>query len=252
MLKTRRLDWDSEFFGKEIAAIEAGDASDIEIHEAIENLKEFDLIYLFVSHPVQIEKFVNALVDKKRSYILEYPIAKASTAIIQQYSGHPSGLYELALQAGEHSRYRVDPYFKESDFIRLYKTWIDNSLTAGFADHVLVPLIEKQTDTDHAATKTHPLGFITAKNKGDELSIGLLATDADSRGFGIGSSLIQEIINIAARNNMKVEVTTQADNHKACHFYEGRGFHAASEEYVYHIYPKLIDNDYSKESEFTK
>ena len=50
------------------------------------------------------------------------------------------------------------------------------------------------------------IGFITARKRNNEISIGLFATDREYRGRGIGSKLIQEIINIGANENLQVEV----------------------------------------------
>lgn len=225
---SKYLDWDSNFFQKRIFRIEAEDASDAEIMEQIDRISdEADIIYLFCNHEVSINKYRSALVDLKRSYLMPTPQFTPVKTEIVEFKGKPELLYNLAIQSGEHSRYNVDPYFENEDFIKLYKVWIDNSVDGGFADYVLVP----EGDTIK--------GMITGKVKDNQLSIGLLATDSQYRGEGIGSSLIGEIINIASKRGLMVEVTTQSDNENACRFYENRGFEIGKEEFVYHIYPKF-------------
>ena len=133
-------------------------------------------------------------------------------------------LYELGCQAGGHSRYKVDPHISEHDFRRLFRLWIDNSVSRRFADYMLA-----------FGQAGKELGMITAGRKDDMLSIGLIATDASCRGKGIGSALIQSVINLASESELKVEVTTQADNAEACRFYETHGFTVQSRTYVYHV-----------------
>jgi len=226
------LEWDSKFFNKQIAFIDGFKATDRQISEEIDSFLRCgtDCIYLFTRRAVDLPGYDIILADKKRVYVLNRPAYKELSydPYISQpiYSGEPSELYDLAIQSGEHSRFRIDPHFSDDEFSNLYKKWIDNSVNEGFADFVLVAL-----DPD-------PQGFITAKIKEGKVSIGLFATDRKHRSKGIGSRLIKEIINIAAKRGLKVEVVTQADNKTACDFYERRGFRMSDEQYVYHIWNK--------------
>lgn len=229
------LEWDSNFFGKTIAFIDAGNAPDGQIREEINKMSHCDLIYLYTLHPIDLKGYNAVLADIKRSYVLEKPVyGKTDNNTITSDQFSPADLYDLAIQAGEHSRYKVDPNFTQQEFEQLYKTWIDNSINEGFADHVLATYDFTSNPNIRKAT-----GLITAKRSGNELSIGLFATDEKYRRHGIGSGLIQEIMNIASEGHMSVEVTTQRDNAKACKFYENRGFVLAKEEYIYHIWNKM-------------
>lgn len=224
------LTWDSEFFGKQIAFIEGFTATDMQIDAEIARYKKLgiDCVYLYTRKPVSLSGYDSVLADKKRIYVLENPMFdKCDNRHIMSkpmYEGHPSELYDLAFQSGEHSRFKVDTHFSDDEFCNLYRKWVDNSLQEGFADYVLVAL------------DPQPVGFITAKLKGDRIVIGLFATDRKYRGRGIGSRLMQEIINEASTKKLKVEVVTQADNKAACDFYEGKGFKKVDEQYVYHIW----------------
>lgn len=221
------LEWDSKFFGFKVGVIWVEHANDRQVKEELRNLQNIDckLIYVYSPRLLDLNGFKAILADRKRSYILEHPQFVKTPNLTYASFEDPSLLYDLAYQSGEHSRFKVDPNFGEEDFKRLYRSWIDNSINAGFADYVLAPM-----------DKNKPIGLITAKRKDNELSIGLLATDKNYRKKGIGSSLIQEIVNEAARKGLCVEVTTQADNEKACRFYENRGFRIAKEELVYHVW----------------
>jgi len=224
------LEWDSKFFNKQIAFIDGFKATDEQISKGIDEFLQCgtDCIYLYIRRPVNLPEYDIVLADKKRIYILEKPEYKELSYLPYMsrpvYNGKPSDLYDLAIQSGEHSRFKIDPHFSVDEFTNLYKKWIDNSVNEGFADFVLVAL------------DPEPQGFITAKIKEDKISIGLFATKRKYRGKGIGSRLIQEIINVASKHGLKVEVVTQAENKTACEFYERRGFSLADEQYVYHIW----------------
>lgn len=224
------LNWDSDFFGFKVGRIVINDIRSEVIINDITYLKEKGcaLIYLISPEPLDIRysgaQDIN-LVDIKRSYILEKPKIIPVRNIVRAYTGNSEVLYNLAFQAGEHSRFKVDKNITDNDFKRLYRLWIDNSLSKDFADYTLV-----------INSKDNPMGFITAKIKNHELSIGLFATNAEYRGRGIGTSLIQSIINEGALKELAIEVTTQASNKTACKFYENKGFKLNSEEYIYHVW----------------
>lgn len=224
------LEWDSDFFHRNIAFIDGANSNNHQIRQDINHYLEIgaECIYLFNPILIDLSDKDSVLVDKKRTYILSNPKLdfinhplKFDSLI---YNGDPSDLYDLALQSGEHSRFKIDPHFSDEEFSLLYKKWIDNSVDKGFADYVIVAL-----DPD-------PIGFITAKIKEDKIIVGLFATDVKHRGKGIGRFLMQKIINIAAEKELKVEVVTQADNKVACSFYEKMGFLISDESYVYHIW----------------
>lgn len=230
------LKWDSDFFGFPVAFIEVGMGNDNQVKSELDRLfnSGAKLVYVYSHKEIELDGYDSVIADRKRSYILEKLQNRRVNSVTQlENSGIRDDLYSLAFQAGEHSRYRVDSHISEEDFKRLYRTWIDNSLDKGFADYVL-GIIEPSSDPRHFK----PLGLISAKRKGDELSIGLFATDENSRGKGIGSELIQQVLNIANKKGLKVEVTTQSDNETACRFYEKRGFKVKSETYVYHVWAK--------------
>lgn len=221
------LEWDSDFFGFPVAFIEVCLGNERQVKAELDNFFSAGckLVYVFSHKPLELSDYDACLADRKRSYILSKPIFKEIGNQHINIENHAEMLYELAYQAGIHSRYRTDPHIPEDTFKRLYSIWIDNSINKGFADYVLACIEQEKA-----------VGLITAKKKNNEISIGLFATDQEFRGKGIGSRLIQEIINIGANENLQVEVTTQADNPKACKFYEDKGFEIKDEEFVYHVW----------------
>lgn len=221
------LEWDSRFFGYGVGRIRTDGTNEAEIDAQLDRLRKQKcrLVYVFSPRPLQLQGFKTLLVDRKRSYILSSPRHKpVELPVVQARTASPE-LYDLACQAGEYSRFRVDPDIPKEYGMRLYHQWLDNSLSGQFADFVLTCECDGK-----------PIGLVTAGIKGPELSIGLIATDRAFRCRGIGGSLIQTIINMAADRGLDVEVTTQADNLDACRFYERHGFRTSSQDFVYHIW----------------
>lgn len=228
------LEWDSDFLGFPVAFIEVGLGNELQVKEELDRFlrARCRLVYVFSHKSLDLSDYDSCLADRKRSYILTEPVFKEVGNHHINIENNAEMLYELAYQAGIHSRYRTDPHFSEDTFKRLYRIWIDNSINKGFADYVLASI-----ENDKA------VGLITAKRRHDEISIGLFATDHEYRGKGIGSKLIQEVINIGAKENLHIEVTTQADNMKACKFYEDKAFQIKEEEYVYHVWNLYCHNN---------
>lgn len=224
----RHLPWDSEFFSFKTGAIDAAGMNAAELNAAVGRLRAegYRLVYVFAGSlmPGLMPCFV--LADNKRSYILDRPYAITSNPSVIEYKGEPRLLYDLAYQAGEFSRFRVDERIGDENFRRLYRLWIDNSVAGTFADYVFVAENDRK----------QPVGLITARKKDGMLSIGLFATDRQSRGTGIGTALIGAVISAGVRLGMPVEVTTQADNPVACRFYEHKGFRLRQQEAVYHLW----------------
>lgn len=227
------MDWDSRFFGCDVARIDTDSADECSVDAEIRRLQRqgAELIYVFSTHPLRLSDFNAILVDRKLSYVNASPVYRPVDKPIVEVTEVSRQLYELGCQAGGHSRYKVDPNIKEEDFRRMFRLWVDNSVSRQFADYVFA------YDADGEA-----VGFVTAKVKEDELSIGLIATDENYRGCGIGVALIQTIVNLASELHLKAEVTTQADNITACRFYEHQGFNIASRSYVYHVWSNNNEN----------
>lgn len=106
-------------------------------------LEGVDLVYFFLddnkySLPTFHSPDKCLLVDTKRIYKFHDMVDVLIDSNIELFVDDPSELYELAIQAGVDSRYRLDPNFDSGEFERLYKTWIDNSLNGSIADYVLV------------------------------------------------------------------------------------------------------------------
>lgn len=229
-MKTDILQWDSDFFGVKTASITLdGSETPADIDRHLSDLKGDDvrLVYLFSPLPLpQGHTGKWLLADRKRSYMNPLPQANGLPADVKTFQGNPSVLHSLAVEAGGHSRFAVDPNIPAKKTEELYTTWIDNSVLHGFADHVF-------TIQDHDEPNA---AMITLRRRGGEISIGLLATHPGHRRRGLARKLIKAAETIAAADGLQLEVTTQADNQEACAFYASCNFNTFTDTYVYHIW----------------
>lgn len=242
MNTSKTLDWDSDFFGLKIGAINLdcfdGEFLTQELNHFRSN--DYDLVYIFVHNPqinlsTEIMSSYNCiLVDTKIIYHFRInEVRKFSPDLethytISEYNGGAQELYDLAIQSGVYSRYKLDPNFLDDDFERLYYKWIDNSVEFIIADKIFV-------FKDGALT----CGFVTVKKQDNVIVIGLLATDIKYRGRGIAKSLIEAVIKYAISNNGdQIEVATQKNNIQACSLYEKIGMTVYSETRIYHSWLK--------------
>jgi dTDP-4-amino-4,6-dideoxy-D-galactose acyltransferase len=229
------LHWDSDFFGYRVAkvTINEKDPDNYKRTLSILHNEHIRLTYILLSpeasdlNDVIIESG-GQLVDKKVTFCKSSTSHSGFRNEILEYSGNgeKKELYELALQAGLFSRFRIDNNFKNGEYERLYKKWLDNSLNGNVASKVII-----------ARTKEHITGLITLGVKGTIADIGLLAVDRTYTGMGIGSELVYYADNEAyAGGYNKIKVVTQLDNERACALYKRCGFDVESLINIYHLW----------------
>lgn len=232
---TEQLDWDSEFFGRKIAKIVLCNSDERYVEEKLAAYRslDFDLVYIYLTAPTILSRSLCVsynckLVDCKMIYGIRVGEKCETSPSVVEYKGDPSQLYKLAFQSGVQSRYRTDTAFKEDDFKRLYRTWVDNSVEHLIADKVFVFNGEEDIS-----------GFVTVRIHADDSSIGLIATDSQQRGRGIGSALVSAVkMYVKDVQAVNLTVATQKENTLACSFYEKNGFSLQSETNIYHAWLK--------------
>ncbi len=245
-MKFTDLDWDSKFFHKRIGKIdvEPGD-TESEIQNLISEHRHIELFYIFDSVDRRLklsEKNLGyKLVDIKIIYQLtlknsnKSPTQFDSKVNIEEYSFSDTSveLENLAYQSGEFSRFKTDSSFPEMDFFRLYKEWIDGSVSKRLADKIYISTNRKQI-----------VGMVTVKFNQDQAHIGLIAVRKDYRGINVGTQLIEHVRSESKqRNILNIFVATQRQNESACRFYERNGFLIHSVTHIYHYWPQLILHD---------
>lgn len=221
-MKIKYLEWDSEFFGLSIGSIKIENECDF----CPEDAKKFDLVYVFS----QNESLNFKLVDQKITYkILDLQTKDISDFSETQFYSHNDTAYRdllnLALQSGEYSRFKIDPYFKNSEFVRLYTEWLNKSINKTLASHIII-----KKDNEKI------VGFATLTKKSQSLAdIGLVAVDKDYRGRGIAKEIILKSIILAkSLGYEEIQVVTQLDNIPANILYKKCGFEKHSIINIYH------------------
>lgn len=228
------LAWDSIFFNKKIGRIEVTD----DYTSLVENLEkvfkqQYDLVYVFGNKNTDIPnkiltKFNGKLVDRKITYTAQIEdLRTKNTVEIKEFERQNGNLlYDLAYLSGTHSRFRLDEGLDIENFKRLYREWIDKSVSHQIAKKVYVY-------EDNGQIK----GMVTLGVKENLATIGLIAVDETLQGKGIGMSLIDACVQYCkAENIASLDVPTQLDNTQACKFYEKCGFTEKSVQNIYHFW----------------
>jgi len=231
------LEWDSLFFGYNIASIQALNLQFNDLNKIIKGLKEqsIKLVYCITNPDDEIsnssfKRASGVLVDKKVTFsikIRETDNFTGSTLIRPYKLNYTSEkLKSLALQSGIYSRFKIDPNFHNSEYERLYLEWIEKSVQRKIADEVLV-YCENEKEQ----------GLITLGIKEYSGSIGLLAVDEKERGKSIGRKLVlSALVYFREKKVNIVEVVTQNRNIGAFRFYKSLGFEVKSIVNIYHLW----------------
>lgn len=228
------LKWDSEFFGYPVARITGPleDKKQLNDLESLFHQQHGSLAYYSSQQPIKKDLIENSaleilLVDKKTTFSKSINATLSIHPSVQPYSFLMSKpkLIELALQSGIYSRFNVDAKIGRNKFEELYKIWINKSIDKSIAKEVLVYTFENNI-----------AGFVTVGEKNNRGDIGIIAVDADYRGKGIGTALMQSAESWLGQHNYKtMQVITQGDNTPACKLYQHCGYSIESIEYFYHI-----------------
>lgn len=222
------LEWDSNFFGLHIGKtiVSSQEEMNALLSRKSELQKDYNLIYIFAQEGLVACNNVT-LVDKKVVYseVIKPDNSSVDSSIIDYpYDYVSDDLLNLALASGIYSRFNIDKNFPFNSYRKLYTCWIEQSVKHVIASKVFCYMIDDI-----------PRGLLTIKTKGHEGIIGLVATDNDYRGRGIGKSLLHCAKRFCYEEGIKVlSVATQYQNNNACHFYERVGFTKQSCTDIWH------------------
>ena len=223
----RFLDWDSTFFGINIARIHSLDgardwcaANRIVCAYFLADADEPEAVTL-----AEAEGF--HLRDVRIT--LERPSPDAAETfecpLIREFqeSDLPA-LVQIARHSHKDSRFYQDPHFDRQRCADFYETWIRRSCD-GWASGVLVAEINRQA-----------VGYLTCHLLVDHGgSIGLFAVDEASRGKGVGRQLVEASLTyFRDRSAPSIEVVTQGRNIRSQRLYQRCGFLPKSMQFWYH------------------
>ena len=236
MSNYEKLEWDSNFFGFDVALINTVE-SETSFEKTLNEIriKNYKLIYIKTEpdnkrNNLLIKKNKGILVDQKVTFttgintINKELISKNVTEY--QYNKLNKQLLNLAYQSGEYSRFRLDKNLPEETFHRMYKIWIERSVKKEMAENIFVYKVG-----DYIA------GMITLSVSANIGIIGLIGVDSNFRSRKIGQKLIEKTREyFLLKDIKKINVVTQLANKIACDFYKKCDFKTSGIENIYHIW----------------
>ncbi len=225
-----KLDWDSQFFNKNIGEVFLQNSGELVFTES-----DFELIV--VKQPneflVEIEDYECTFQETKVLFEKKLSVQELGEfGTIKDTDSDPKNwkfFKELAYESGKHSRFLLDPNFGEAPFQNLYNEWIINSINKKFAEKIF-----------YLANNEETIGFVTVQKEGDKGKIGLIATNPKFQGKGFGKVLLQKAEEYCIENGMTtMQIPTQAENIQACQFYQNRGYVIAETLIIKHFWKKI-------------
>ena len=217
------LPWDSRFFGVETVQIVAKELDETTLRSLLEDVWSAggQFVYWKVQRPEKSVvaaaiscggmdvgtnvSFVGSVrnfrqTDGEMTHVLPY----------DAHMGQRSVLDEIAIDCGQHSRFRVDGRLPIGKADEMYRQWIANSLDRSFADETLVAIDDREI-----------AGLVTVTADDQRGRIGLLGVRRGYRGKSVGKSLVRAAMNWFQDRKCKVAtVVTQQRNEAACSLYE--------------------------------
>jgi dTDP-4-amino-4,6-dideoxy-D-galactose acyltransferase len=231
------LDWDSAFFGFPVGRVSSQVADAVTLRDALQALRARNvrLAYWFAepgAHCAQLAQTLQAVpVGERilfRRRLAPRPPAPTGLAVARHAGGEvPPALEALAVQAGALSRFAIDPAMPAGTAARMYRVWIERSVSGAIADAVYLA----------RSAEGALAGMITTARQDACGVIGLLAVDPGFRGAGVGHSLTDAAHrHFLERGLREAQVVTQAANAAACRLYARSGYVAALRQAAYHFW----------------
>lgn len=228
MDKVIKLDWDTEFFGKDVFSLKTS-SIDL-IQDSFKSLPKNSLLYIFSDK--ELASYAKNLVDKKVTFVIslnEIDQDLGSLDGIFLYSHTPLSREELiflSLESSKHSRYRIDPEISNDKADELYIKWIDKTIN-NLATHEILAL----------KRDGRIVGMIAIKMVSGCHHIELVAVHPKYYRQGIAGKLIKASFQHALEKGVRdVSVVTQLDNVEACGLYKKYNFKIDTVKYLYHLH----------------
>ena len=232
------LKWDSKFFNKKIGKISICDIDVVNNINGLFNIakkEKYNLIYVFVKPKIKLPKelfknFNLALVDEKVTYktTINNKIINNNLSKVSNYNSSVlnSDLEQLAYESGKYSRFKIDSGFHKSEFFKLYKRWIKNSINKINNKEVFV-----YSENQEIA------GMVTLDYNDKAGNIGLIAVSQQFQGRGIGTKLVEQcFLELSQKGIPNIEVVTQKNNLGANKLYQKNGFKTKNIVNIYHLW----------------
>jgi GNAT superfamily N-acetyltransferase len=227
------LEWDSRFFGVEIARVVGGclDAAALAAVEAWAAARRIDCLYFLSDDPppaaAAAEDAGFRLVDVRVTLdrrVADAPPRGAGTQLRLARPDDAPALRAIARTSHRDSRFYRDGRFERSRCDALYETWIARSC----ADPAVAVWV--------AEVDGRVAGYCTCERAGERAGrIGLFAVDDRARRRGVGAALVAQAVGWCAGEGLETAtVATQAHNVGAQRLYQACGFRTAAVQHWYH------------------
>ncbi len=236
----RRLEWDTNCFGFEVAISDWRRIGEPARIESLGELRRTGVVlaYVIVDPGDQAGVALASchglrLVDHKLIYRCDlsanrtYSEIDASNGAVRPFEGMvpTADMIDLAIEAGKFSRFKLDPLIPSDCFRRLYRTWIERSVSREIADQVFVSVDSAGAIRGMATVALSP-GMGT---------IGLIAIAPAAQGQGLGRELIAAVHAYCKYHNRHaITAATQQANLPACQFYKQAGYIPVERSLTYH------------------
>lgn len=232
-----RLDWDSKFFNIESAKITLLEEISENDFEYISNkIKDSNFKFVTIQNinnneknNYMIRKFnnifladVNVQFIKKTENCLikNNPIKDIE---IKNFMKYNENIINISKESFIYSRFFNDYNLRKGNLI--YTEWTKNAFD------------RKDKYFCYYEKENQILGYLLFSINNQELTIELIAVDKNSKGLGIGSSLINKVEQYAITNKIKyIKVGTQINNISAQNFYISCGFKHITNNSIYHLW----------------
>ncbi|MCY3833455.1 MAG: GNAT family N-acetyltransferase [Chloroflexi bacterium] len=232
------LPWDSAHFGMRIGRATTRQLDNEAWRKLEEACQELNLDCLYFLAAAADHVTIAALLESGFAFVdirLTFEARVDEVPSVRKQEGllfRAGSAYDLEalrpIAAGSYrrSRFYVDPRFSDERASLMYQIWLEKSLTAGFADHVVV-----------AESSGRAVGFITIHldKPSGEGNIGLVGVAEAARGKGCASGMLRHASQwLAARGRDCLNVVTQGSNVSAQRLYQRCGFVTRSVELWFH------------------
>lgn len=227
----KKVNWDSDFFDLQIGELYI----DNETNLVIDKDSFYDLIYIKSNKNFKLysDLYKESLSEEivlyfKKNKNSGFEIKNTNITQFNKLKHSILYLYELSYECGKYSRFKLDKKFKNKNFKKLYREWIDNSLNGKMANEVII-----------YEENNIPIAFITYKITDDTATYCLMAVSNEHQGKGIGKTLFEFVAQKLEKEGItKLLIPTQKSNEVACKLYNKLGYSIKETTYIKHYWRK--------------
>ena len=229
-----RLDWDSNFFGFNVAKIKGSSINENQLKNVLEycRLNEISLLQfksnLYQKKNINLaEKYKFNFVDLRITYLKK--ISQIKGKIFKIKLANEKDIPELKNICNnlfKYSRYYYDSNFDKTLINNFYKNWIEKSVIGNFDHGVYVYKEFKKI-----------MGFLSFRKNKSFGEISLIGTAKKYQRIGVAHELLKFFEHQLLKSKInKIKVTTQGRNISAQNFYQKNDFLTQKLEAYYHLW----------------